>query len=158
MRSPNLSTFAPGVARFASLAIALSLTTRSAVPDEAKEPPRAPADHVIFDTDRAGAYFIARPLKEEYDALLKRLATLREALAQARIDSTTAHREIDVLQEKLGELRGRIDATRLYIAGAPVHTRSETKTVPIGENDLLLIDAPNVEIRGGDGPEIKCIL
>jgi hypothetical protein len=118
----------------------------------------APGDAAIFAKDRAGAYFIARPLKEKYDSLQKRVAALRAEIREARIDSARAHSQIAGLQAELKDLLQQIDATKLYIPGAKIATRIETTTIPIADNDLLLIDCENVEIQGWNGPGIECVL
>jgi hypothetical protein len=127
-------------------------------PPEKKDQPRAPADYVIVDEDRVGAYFVARPLKEKYDALLKRLAVLRDDIAAARIDSAKARSEIDAIAAELATLRGEIDRVKLYIPGAPVHTVTVSETFPLAVDDLLLIDGSDLEIRGWDRPEVKCLI
>jgi hypothetical protein len=146
-------------------AVALILTPLCLLPastlgsDDAKKgPPRAPADFVVLEANRTGAYFIARPLREKYDALLQQIATLRTEIAEARIDSTEARSRVERLQADLDALRKQIDAGKLYIPGATTHLATETKTFPFPGNDLLLIDAANVEIRGWDRPELKCVL
>jgi len=118
----------------------------------------APGDAAIFARDRAGAYFIARPLKEKYDSLQKRVGALRTDIREAKIDSAMAHSQITALQAELKDLLQRIDATKLYIPGAKIQTRIETITTPIADNDLLLIDCENVEIQGWNGPRIECVL
>jgi hypothetical protein len=118
----------------------------------------APGDAAIFAQDRAGAYFIARPLKEKYDSLQKRVAAVRSDIRAAKIDSDTAHRKIAGLQAELKDLLLQIDATKLYIPGAKIQTRIETTTIPIADNDLLLIDCESIEIQGWSGPGIECVL
>ncbi len=148
-------------ARWAALAFALTLAhpLRAADgPQEKKDQPRAPANYVVVDEDRAGAYFVARPLKEKYDALLKRLAALKEDIAAARIDSARARGEIDVIGVDLAALRGEIDRAKVYIPGAPVRTIITSEVVPIDADGLLLVDASDVEIRPRDQPGIECVV
>ncbi len=122
------------------------------------KPAVAPGDAAIFAQDRAGAYFIARPLKEKYDSLQRRVASLRTDIREAKIDSAKAHSQIAELQRELKTLLGQIDAAKLYIPGAKIQTRIETSTIPIGDDDLLLIDCENIDIQGWDGPGIECAL
>jgi hypothetical protein len=119
---------------------------------------RAPADYSVLETDRAGATFIPRPLLEQHDALRRRLAELRAEIDEARIDGDEARRRLDALNKELADLTGRIDAARVYVRGAAVHTTSETTTIPVGPDDRLLIEAPQVEIRGWDRPELRCVV
>ena len=39
-----------------------------------------------------------------------------------------------------------------------MQNRAATRNIPLGPGDLLLVNAENVEIRGGDGPEVKCVV
>jgi hypothetical protein len=120
--------------------------------------PQAPGDYRIFEQDMAGAYFIARPLMEKYNALLKRVAGLRVEIDGARIDSARARAEVAALQAELNGLLQTIDRAKLYIPGAMVHKRTETTHVPIQPDDLLLVDCENVDVRGWDGPDVQCVL
>src|SRR4051794_26950518 len=62
----------------------------------------APRDHVVLRHTPGGAYFVAGPLKEEYDRLLARVQSL-----QADLDAERANGP-DVLVE-LKDLRPRLD-------------------------------------------------
>ncbi len=120
--------------------------------------PQAPGDYRIFEQDMAGAYFIARPLMEKYDALRKRAASLRAEIDGARIDPGKARAEVAALQRQLSDLMRTIDNAKLYIPGASVHKRTETTHVAIKPDDLLLVDCGDVDVRGWDGPDVQCVL
>ena len=105
-----------------------------------------------------GRTFIARPLKERYDVLRKRAASLRSEIDGARIDPAKARAEVSALQAELNDLLRTIDHAKLYIPGATVHKRTETTHVPIKPDDLLLVDCQDVEVRGWDGPDVQCVL
>ena len=109
-------------------------------------------------SDLAGSYFVARPLKEKYDNLVKRVGELRAEIDDARIDEAAARREVDRLQAEIDEAIRAIDKAKLYVPGATVQNRAATRSIPLGPGDLLLVEAENVEIRGGDGPEVKCVV
>ena len=141
------------------LALALAVSTSTA--DDPKPKPRpakAPGDSQIFETDLGGAYFIARPLKERYDALQKRAGALKVEVREAKIDSAKARAEVAAIQADLKGLLEEIRATRLYIPGASIKAATATATIPIAADALILIDAEDVEIRGWDGPGIRCTL
>ncbi|MEJ7640516.1 MAG: hypothetical protein WKF75_21740 [Singulisphaera sp.] len=99
------------------LVLTTGLAPASGVEPKSKKDarPLAPSDYRIFEQDMAGAYFIARPLMEEYDALRKRVAGLRADIAGARIDSARARAEVSTLQEELNGLLQKIDHAKLYI-------------------------------------------
>ena len=112
--------------------------------------PRAPADFQIVSSDRAGAYFIARPLKDRYDKLVGQLATLRRDIAEARITSDEARGRVDQLSKELQALKQQIEQAKIYISGANVHNAKTTESFAIAADDFLLVDASNVELRGWD--------
>lgn len=126
----------------------------------AQEPPRmqAPGDARIFEKDLAGAYFVARPLMDRYDALRSRISGLRSEIARGQIDGETARTEVETLQKELTALTNEIQRSKLYVPGASGHRVKETRSVPIGPDDLLLVDCENVEVTGWDGPDIQCVL
>ena len=86
------------------------------------------------------------------------MAALRTDIREAKIDSARAHSQIAALQAELKDLLLQIDATKLYIPGAKIQTRIETTTIPIANDDLLLIDCESIEIEGWNGPGIECVL
>lgn len=139
------------------VAASMSAGAAQQQPDAKGKQAVAPGDAAIFAQDRAGAYFIARPLKEKYDSLQKRVAALRTDIRKAKIDSARAHSQIAGLQAELNDLLVQIDATKLYIPGAKIQTRIETTTIPIAENDLLLFDCESIEIVGWSGPGLECV-
>ena len=118
----------------------------------------APGDYRIFEQDMAGAYFIARPLMEKYDALRKPRRQPPGRDRRHRIDAAKARAEVAALQVELIDLLKTIDQAKLYIPGATVHKRTETTHVPIQPDDLLLVDCENVDVRGWDGPDVQCVL
>src|SRR4051812_28328618 len=89
--------------------LTITLFTAPILADDAPKakpgPPRAPAGYVIFDSDDAGADFIARPLMDQYDGLIQTLADLRTKIDEAKIDGASARREVDRLQAELKTLR-----------------------------------------------------
>jgi hypothetical protein len=129
-----------------------------AADDPKKNALRAPGDSQIMSSDRTGAYFVSRPLKESHDQLLRRLAELRSEINEARIQPDEARRRLDVLSTELATLRKQIDQAKVYIPGANIHIATTTETIPFPSNSLLLIDANHLEIRGWDQPMIRCVL
>ena len=126
--------------------------------DPVKARPRAPADYQIVSSDRAGAYFIARPLKDRYDKLVGQLATLRRDIAEARITAQEARGRVDQLSNELKNLKQQIEEAKIYIPGADVHDAKATESFPIAADEFLLVDASNVELRGWDKPEIRYVV
>ncbi|QEH32461.1 hypothetical protein OJF2_09320 [Aquisphaera giovannonii] len=140
------------------MACALACGPSARADDAAKPRPRAPGDAQIIGSDRAGAYFVSRGLKERYDRLLGQLEALRRDIAGARISAAEGRGRVDELSKELEGLRGEIERSRVYVAGADIYEGKATAAFPMAADDLLLIDAPNVEIRGWDKPEARCIV
>jgi len=132
--------------------------TGAAADGQTKGPLKAPADHAEFDSDMTGSYFITKPLKEKYDNLVKRVGELRTEIDQARIDESQARRVIAGLQSEIAETLREIEKTKLYVPGANFQSRASATSIPFGPQDVLLIEAENVEIHGGDGPDLKCVV
>ena len=127
-------------------------------PARAKDRPKAPAGHDIVESDLAGSYFVARPLKEQYEGLVKRVGELRAEIDDARIDEPGARREIERLQAEIDQALRAIDKAKVYVPGATIQNRATVRNIPLGPDDLLLVDAADVEIRGGEEPEARCVL
>jgi hypothetical protein len=142
------------------LVVSAGLASARAQEPKQRKPARpvAPGDARIFQSDLAGAYYVARPLMEKYETLKKRVAELRADIDGARIDSTRARADVAALQAELSELLKTIDQAKYYIAGATVHKQTETVHVPIRPDDVVLIDSDSVDIRGWDGPDVRCEL
>jgi hypothetical protein len=126
--------------------------------DPVKGRPRAPADFQIVSSDRAGAYFVARPLKDRYDQLVGQLATLRRDVGEARITSDEARRQVIQLAKELKALKQQIEEAKIYIPGASVHNAKSTESFPIAADDFLLVDASNLELRSWDKPEVRYVV
>ncbi len=159
MRSVVISRFNPAkLAALAATTLVLFAVSDIAADEQPNARPMAPAGYSIFESDMTGSYFVTKPLKDKYDSLLKRVDELRTDIDQARIDESQARRVIVRLQSEIDETLREVEKTKLYIPGATVQNRAATKTIPFGAQDLLFIEAENVEIRGGEGTELKCVV
>ena len=118
----------------------------------------APADHAELESDMSGSYFVTKELKDKYDSLVGRVAELRVDIDQARIDESQARAGITKLQSEIDEVLRQIEKSKLYVPGATVQHRPAVQNIPLGDQDLLLIEADNVDIQRGDGPLIKCVV
>jgi hypothetical protein len=156
----TLNAFLHNPAHATAVIVAVALVAAgSAWADEPKQvPPVAPGDQSIIESDAFGSYFVTKPLKEKYDQLVKRVGELRAEIDEARVDESKARREIVQLQAEIDETLREIEKTKLYVPGAIVQRRNVTKSFPLGAGDLLFVDAANVEIRGGAGPEVECVV
>ena len=157
----TLTFFRCNQARMTALVATVSvfLALGGALADEQqKDRPKAPADHAEFESDMTGSYFVTKGLKDKYDNLVTRVGELRVDIDQARINESQARAGIAKLQSEIDEVLREIEKTKLFIPGATVQHRAAIKNIPLGAQDLLLIEAENVEIQRGDGPEIKCVV
>ena len=98
---------------------------------------RAPADYQIVSSDRAGAYFVARPLKERYDKLVGQLATLRLDIAEARLPPT---RPAAGLMSSPRRLTGTQAANRIRPGST---SRAPPSTMPNPPSLSLLLQMPS---------------
>ncbi|WP_165220059.1 hypothetical protein [Aquisphaera insulae] len=141
------------------MALALSLgPAAQADDDEPKPRPKAPGDAQIVGSDRAGAYFVSKALKERYDQVVGQIEGLRQDIVATRISAAEGRSRVEELSTKLRELRSEIEKSRVYIPGADLVEGKATTAFPIAADGFLLIDAPNVELRGWDRPEVRCIV
>ena len=62
------------------------------------------------------------------------------------------------LQSEIDETLREVEKTKLHIPGATLQNRAVAKTIPLGASDLVFIEAENVEIHGGEGAELKCVV
>src|SRR5947209_18644298 len=77
----------------------------------------APANHAIVSDTLSGSYFVAAPLKEEYDRLLSRLEALKRELDDGRVTGPQATTRLAALREQLQTLRDKLERTKVH---APV--------------------------------------
>ena len=132
-RHPIAPPCAP--ARLAALVVAALAALPAAragdeEPAAEKGRPKAPSDYQIVESDLAGSYFVARPLKERYDNLVKRVGELKAEIDDARIDEVGARRELDRLQAEIDEAIGAIQKARVYVPGATIQNRAKRVLYP----------------------------
>jgi len=145
-------------ARFV-LAIALLLLTAAigwATEPQAKA--EAPENHVELKDTVSGGYFIAKPLKDEYDRLLARLRALKADIDAGRTTGADALRDLRTVQADLDRLRKEIEEKRVFVPIAKSQTQTETFTFELGKERLLVITADNIRVIGWDQPGVKCEL
>lgn len=118
----------------------------------------APADHVVLKHVRGGAFFVAKDLKQQYDALLARVRGLQAAVDGDRISGAEALGQLRELEPKLDALRKEIDAKKVLVSPVAVHTQTEESTFELGTERLLLITADRLRVVGWDKPQVKCLL
>jgi hypothetical protein len=140
------------------LALALC-DVRSAIADDvSRVQGKAPPNYDVLKHERGGAYFVARPLKEQYDQLLGRVNLLKTEIDAGQISGANAKQELLELQGKLELLRLQIDESKVLVTPAKVRTQSETTSFELGPERLLVITADNMRVEGWDGPNVKCVL
>ncbi len=118
----------------------------------------APPDHAVLKHVRGGAFFVAKDLKERYDALLARVRGLEAAVAADQIKGADALHELRELEPKLNELRKEIEAKKVLVSPVQVQTQTEEVAFDLGPERLLVITADRVRVVGWDKPQVKCLL
>ena len=92
-----------------------------------KNEAKAPADHVIYQTSKAGAFFVEKALMDRYQDLVRRLDVLRGEINHAKIEPKDAKTEVERLAKKLSELRERLEAAKVYVGAVGSIPRPLTK-------------------------------
>src|SRR5436305_6881602 len=122
MTSPNRPThprmrMLPTTSRLAPLAACLlALAWLPASVPAADVKAEAPPGSVVLRHTRGGAYFVAEPLKEEYDKLLARVQALQADLDAERVDGADVLVEPKDLRARLDKLRADIDQKKVPVA------------------------------------------
>src|SRR5262245_58366929 len=118
----HLTTPAPeiGCGRFAHIACWAAFVISAIgwdvwAQESQKAKAQAPKDHVELKDTAAGTYFIAKPLKQQYDQLLARLGVLRADIDAGRISGVEATRQLTALQAELEALRREIQSKLVYV-------------------------------------------
>jgi hypothetical protein len=118
----------------------------------------APPGQVVLRHTPGGAYFVAAPLKKEYDRLLAQVQALQADLDADRATGPDVLAELKDLQARLEKLRTEIDQKKVLVSPLKVHTQVEEMTFDLGPERLLVITADRVRVLGWEGPQIKCVL
>src|SRR5262249_17569840 len=94
--------------------------------DEPRATGVAPPNHVILSDTLFGSYFVAAPLKEQYDRLLSRVETLKRELDTERVTGAQAEAQLTSLRDDLQKLRESIERSKVLVPAAKVHAFRET--------------------------------
>ena len=85
------------------------VASTGALADDPRAKAVAPENHVQLKDTASGTYYVAKPLKEEYDRLLNRLRVLKGDIESERTSGAEALRSLKSLQTDLGRLRDEIE-------------------------------------------------
>jgi hypothetical protein len=118
----------------------------------------APANHSVWKHTLGGAYFVAKDLKDEYDALLAKVDRLKELLATGTIAGDQALRELEQLEPQLVALREKIDAQKALVSPVHVQTQTEELSFTLGPEQRLIVSADDLRVVGWDEPQVKVVL
>jgi hypothetical protein len=139
--------------------VILCLASGPALADDVpKAQGKAPPDHEVLKHTRGGVYFVAKPLKEQYDQLLARVSLLKVEIDQNRISGAEARQQLTDLQTQLENLREQIEQRKVLVVPAKVRTQSETTTFDLGPERLLVVTSDNIRLEGWEGPGVRCVL
>jgi hypothetical protein len=118
----------------------------------------APANSAILSDTLSGSYFIAKPLKEEYDRLLAQVEALKHQLDEERVTGPQAEERLRALRGALRDLRENIERTKLLVPVAKVHTVKETTNFELGPERCLVITADQVKLVSSEDSQVHCVL
>jgi len=132
------------------------------MPSQAQELPiakaKAPENHAFLKRTVSGGYFVASPLKDEYDRLVERLRLLKAEIDSGRTTGAAALKELRELQIVIDGLRAGIEAKKVFVPLAYAQTATQTISFNLGPERCLLITADDVRVVGWDQPNVKCEL
>src|SRR5262249_27470071 len=117
-----------------------------------------PANHVILSDSLSGSYFVAAPLKEQYDQFLSRLESLKRELDEQKVTGPQATARLNTLREELRKLREAIERSKVHVPAAKVHALKETTTFELGPEGRLGITADEVKLVASDDAKVRCVL
>jgi hypothetical protein len=138
------------------LLIALfSFSSTAALAEQPRAKAFAPENHLQLKDTASGTYYVAKPLKEEYDRLLGRLRVLQGDIESERTTGAEALRNLKALQTDLVRLRDEIEKKKTFVPVAKTHVQTDTTTFELGSERLLVITADNVHLVGWEGPGVK---
>lgn len=145
------------VTHFHSLLLiaAFLISSTAALAEQPRAKAFAPENHLQLKNTASGSYYVAKPLKEEYDRLLSRLRVLQGDLESERTSGAEALRSLRELQSDLVRLRDEIEKKKLFVPVAKTHVQADTTTFDLGSERLLVITADNVRLVGWEGPGVK---
>jgi hypothetical protein len=118
----------------------------------------APENHAILSDTLSGSYFIAAPLKEQYNQLLSRLEALKRELDEERITGPQATARLSALRDELHKLREQIERTKVLVPIAKVHAVKESTDFELGPERSLLITADQVKLVSSEDTKVHCVL
>src|SRR5688572_10220113 len=131
------------------------VSSTAALADDPRAKAFAPENHLQLKDTASGTYYVAKPLKEEYDRLLGRLRVLQADIESERTSGAEALRNLKSLQADLVRLRGEIELKNVFVPVAKTHVQTDTTTFDLGAERLLVITADNVRLVGWEGPGVK---
>ena len=118
----------------------------------------APDKHVIVGTTMSGNYFVASQLKEQYDAVLAQVESLKRDLESERTGAPQATARLVALRQQLAKLRDDIEKSKILVPSAKVYSLKETTTFELGAEQYLLITADQVNLVSSDDSKVHCVL
>lgn len=146
---------------FACAAVVVVIPASTVVAQPAKIPEAravVPEGMTNLSDTLTGSYFVAAPLKREYDDLLGRLDALKRDIDQDRVAGPDAAERLNGLRDSLRGLREQLDKTKVLIPAVQAHAQVQTMTFDLGPERLVVITADHVRIVGTDEDKLRCTL
>jgi hypothetical protein len=143
---------------FALAILGASATTRADDDDPTRGEAAAPDNTTPISTTLGGAYFADKDLVKRSDILKTQLRRMREQIEKGDITTATASARLANITAELITIRAAIDRKQVLVEAFHVYTKTEETLIDLGDSRLLVITADAVDIRGWEGPGIKCVL
>ncbi|MCA9195671.1 MAG: hypothetical protein KDB03_28065 [Planctomycetales bacterium] len=116
---------------------------------------QAPPNHAILEDTLNGWIFVPMELKKQYDTALNELDSLQTDINNGRISAQQATGKLNELKVRLADLRKKLEASRVDVAGAEIHEQTESLEFSMGPERRLAITANQVNVIGWKNPHVK---
>ena len=123
--------------------------------DRGKQATAAPPNHAILSSTLNGWQFVPKELKNEYDATLSQLESLQFEADAGKVNVQDALAKLAVLKNQLEIVRAKLEASRVFVAGAKVHEQTESIEFQLGRERRLTITANDVRVVGWNEAKVK---
>ncbi|QDT09841.1 hypothetical protein [Planctomycetes bacterium K23_9] len=126
--------------------------------DRLKASAQAPANHVSFRSTATGGLYVDQELMAEYVAAKDRYESLRRNRYRSADFLGLAAEEFLAAEKKFVALAAKVESAAVLVSPFTVYRRRETESFQLGSSNQIVITADDVNLRGWNGDDIKCVV